>query len=100
MTSLDGKPVDWYNDLKSVGELENAVIFTNELLDALPFHRVVGDPGGLKELYVGIDPDDGGFVDIIGEPSTGALSDYFALWALSSQRVSRPKFRLRPWIGF
>jgi SAM-dependent MidA family methyltransferase len=77
--SLDGKPVDWYNDIKSVGALENAVIFTNELLDALPFHRVVGDSGGLKELYVGIDPESGGgFVDIIGEPSTEALNGYFA----------------------
>ena len=81
---LDGKAVDWYNDLKSVGKLTNAVIFTNELLDALPFHRVVGggqaSGGALKELYVGIDDSDngsGGFIEIIGAPSSARLSEYF-----------------------
>ncbi|MBE9531179.1 MAG: SAM-dependent methyltransferase, partial [Proteobacteria bacterium] len=71
--------VHWYNDLKSVGTINCGVIFTNELLDALPFHRVVGDSNGLKELYVGVDDTDssGGFIDIIGEPSTTALNDYF-----------------------
>ncbi|MBE9532369.1 MAG: SAM-dependent methyltransferase, partial [Proteobacteria bacterium] len=79
-SGLDDKQVHWYNDLKSVGTINCGVIFTNELLDALPFHRVVGDSGGLKELYVGIvgsHGGSGGFTDIIVEPSTTALNDYF-----------------------
>ncbi len=77
---LDGKTVDCYNDIKSVGNIQNGVIFTNELLDALPFHRVVGSSEGLKELYVDIDPNDGGggFVDVAREPSTERLGEYFA----------------------
>jgi SAM-dependent MidA family methyltransferase len=45
---LDGKTVHWYNDLKDVGVIGNGVIFSNELFDAMPFHRVVGDSSGLK----------------------------------------------------
>ena len=30
----------------------HAVIFSNELLDAFPVHRVIGRKGGLRELYV------------------------------------------------
>ena len=77
LASLDGKPINWYNELKEAGPVRDGVIFSNELLDALPFHRVVGSQGGLKEIFVGLDYD-GSFVDTVGEPSTGALSDYFS----------------------
>lgn len=76
--SLDGKPVNWYNELKEAGTVRDGVIFSNELLDALPFHRVLGCSGGLKEIFVDIDSETGGFVDIEGSPSVGALSDYFS----------------------
>ena len=51
-------------------------IFSNELLDALPVHRVVVQQGGLREVYVGF--DDGRFVDVVGEPSMPALKKYFS----------------------
>lgn len=76
---LDGKTVDCYNDISSVGNVNSGVIFTNELLDALPFHRVVGGPSGIKEVFVDIDSDNGGFKDAAGEPSTERLGEYFAV---------------------
>ena len=51
-------------------------IFSNELLDALPVHRVVVRQGGLREVYVGF--DNGHFVDVAGEPSMPALEKYFS----------------------
>jgi SAM-dependent MidA family methyltransferase len=51
-------------------------VFSNELLDALPVHRVVVQQGGLREVYVGF--DDGHFVDVVGEPSMPALEKYFS----------------------
>ena len=31
------------------------VVFSNELIDAFPVHRVIGREGGLRELFVGVD---------------------------------------------
>jgi SAM-dependent MidA family methyltransferase len=50
------------------------VTLANELLDALPVHRIEGGPGGeLLEVFVGLDPG-GAFVDRVGEPSTPELA--------------------------
>jgi SAM-dependent MidA family methyltransferase len=46
----------------------------NEVLDALPTHRVVQRAGTLREVFVGI-ADDGRLVDVEGEPSIGVLFD-------------------------
>ena len=53
-------------------------VISNELLDALPVHRVRMENGVLRELYVGIESDvadgyEGQLVEIAGEPSTPDL---------------------------
>ena len=53
-------------------------IISNELLDALPVHRVRMERGTLRELYVGIQSDvadgyEGQFVEVAGDPSTPDL---------------------------
>lgn len=50
--------------------------FSNELLDALPVHRIVWRDDRLYELFV--DWRRGGFVERAGEPSTTALIDYLS----------------------
>jgi SAM-dependent MidA family methyltransferase len=50
--------------------------FSNELVDALPVHRVVMDGGALKEILV--DSRDGRFVDLLAPVSTCAITEYFA----------------------
>ncbi len=50
---------------------ETGAVVANEFLDALPVHRVVGRPGGIRELLV--DWTDGRFVEVEGPPSTAAL---------------------------
>lgn len=49
-------------------------VFSNELIDAFPVHRVVGHEGRLAELYVGLLGD--GFADVVGPPSTPELEAY------------------------
>lgn len=51
-------------------------ILSNELLDALPVHRVVQQSGELREIFVARKGD--AFVDHIAEPSTPRLAEYFA----------------------
>ncbi len=52
-------------------------IFSNELLDALPVHRVLGGANGaLSETCVGLDADR--FVDVVAPLSTAAIAAYFS----------------------
>lgn len=51
-------------------------LFSNELIDALPVHRVVVERGALKEIFVGF--HDGEFVEVIAPLSTCAINEYFA----------------------
>jgi SAM-dependent MidA family methyltransferase len=44
-----------YGKLSDLQELDWAIVFANELLDAFPVHRVTVHEGKLVELYVGID---------------------------------------------
>lgn len=57
------------------GDIAAGCIFSNELLDALPTHRVVMEGSNLREVYVGIEK--GKFIEVLGEPSTFALEEYF-----------------------
>jgi SAM-dependent MidA family methyltransferase len=56
-------------------------IFSNELLDALPTHRVVMHDEVLREVYVDIEGER--FIEIIAEPSTPALAEYFRMHEIS-----------------
>jgi SAM-dependent MidA family methyltransferase len=53
------------------GGTADAFVLANEVLDALPTHRVIGRAGGLREVMVGL--RDGTFVDVETDPSTSAL---------------------------
>ncbi len=50
-------------------------VFSNELLDALPVHRVTREQGALREIYVGLDGEE--FCEQLGPPSTPVLVEYF-----------------------
>ena len=50
-------------------------LFSNELIDALPVHRVMMTTEGLREIYVTL-TDDGGFAEEAGEPSSPALASH------------------------
>jgi SAM-dependent MidA family methyltransferase len=56
--------------------ISTGCFFSNELVDALPVHRVVMDGGTLKEILVGF--RDGRFIDVLAPLSTCAISEYFA----------------------
>jgi SAM-dependent MidA family methyltransferase len=49
------------------------VVIANEVLDALPFHRVVARAGRLREVLVGVDPS-GRLIDVEADPSTPAIA--------------------------
>ncbi len=57
-------------------EIPVGCIFSNELLDALPVHRVVREGGELREIWVNVAGNS--FVEQRGPLSTPALAEYFA----------------------
>ncbi|MGH9791340.1 MAG: SAM-dependent methyltransferase, partial [Candidatus Acidiferrales bacterium] len=52
-------------------------VFSNELLDALPVHRVICSGGKLREVCVGLDGER--FTDVMAPLSTSAIAEYFAM---------------------
>ncbi len=65
--------------VSSAGEIPRAIpagcIFSNELLDALPAHRVILENGALREIYVGF--ESARFTELPLDPSMPALERYF-----------------------
>jgi SAM-dependent MidA family methyltransferase len=55
--------------------------FSNELVDALPVHRVMMNGGAMKEIFV--DERDGRFMDVPAPVSTCAIAEYFATQGVS-----------------
>ena len=51
-------------------------VFSNELIDALPVHRVVMRGSALQEIYAGW--SHGKFMDVVAPVSTCAINEYFA----------------------
>src|SRR5260370_42059931 len=56
--------------------ISSGCLFSNELVDALPVHRVVMDGGAMKEVLVGF--RDGQFIDVLPPLSTSPITAYRA----------------------
>ena len=71
--------------LRSASEIPPQIpagcVFSNELVDALPVHRVVMRERGLEEVLVGC--EHGKLVDVIAPLSTCAINEYFATQEIS-----------------
>lgn len=65
--------------LKEISKpFQNAVIFSNELIDAFPVHRVVMRDGELKEIYVDVNDEDD-FVFTESQISNPRLVEYLKI---------------------
>ncbi len=69
--------VKWVNNLEEVsnGKQIKAIVFSNELIDAFPVHRVKLLNGELKEIYVEYQD---AFFETFGELSDPMLGEYFS----------------------
>jgi SAM-dependent MidA family methyltransferase len=63
--------------------IPNGCIFSNELLDALPTHRVAIQDGALREMYVGMEGEQ--LVEMLRDPSTPKLEEYFRVQGITLQ---------------
>jgi SAM-dependent MidA family methyltransferase len=85
---LSAFPVSWCNLEEILPNSITGCFFSNELVDALPVHQFTLEAGKLHEIYVTTQTDEGYitspsspllFLEVIGEPSTPQLREYFQL---------------------
>ena len=69
-------------------------IVANEVLDALPVHRIVGRPDGPRELLIGLGPG-GAFEDVEAAPSEARLVDRLAAGGIVLADGQRAEICLR-----
>jgi len=87
-------PVSWLEDLSSLaaGSM-TGLMFSNELPDAFPVHRVEKVGHGLKEIFVEV--RDGRFVECLRDPSTPEIEDYFRNLHIELAEGYRTEINLR-----
>jgi SAM-dependent MidA family methyltransferase len=73
--------------------MSEGVVFSNELIDALPVHRVVLRDGRLRELCVGLDAHEN-FTWVEREPTTPRLAERFARFEISLSEGQRAEVNL------
>jgi SAM-dependent MidA family methyltransferase len=87
-------PVSWLEDLSSLapGSM-TGLMFSNELPDAFPVHRVEKVAHGLKEIFVEL--RDGRFAQCLRDPSTPEIEDYFRSLHIELAEGYRTEINLR-----
>lgn len=87
--------VRWIDDLAAVngGKPVKGIVFSNELIDAFPVHRVKLVDGELKEIYV--DYRDGELVEILGPLSHPQLAEYFPFLGFQLEEGQEAEINLR-----
>jgi SAM-dependent MidA family methyltransferase len=80
-------------------EIPSGCIFSNELIDAMPVHRVIRERNDLGEIYVGLGKN--GLCDELGPLSSSALETYFSDQGISLQEEQQAEVNLaaRRWIS-
>jgi len=72
--------LSWLSPADLTGFRFSGVLYSNELLDAMPVHRVLMTPEGLKEIYVTLDGET--LQDQADMPSTPALEAYLSRYGI------------------
>ena len=65
-----------FTSLSDLSQPIEGIIFSNELLDAFPVHRLIYRGADWRELYVGLGPGEG-FLWVEGELTDQSLTSYF-----------------------
>lgn len=90
----EGVRIAWVADLRAVpSDSVTGILLSNELVDALPVHRVVMREQGLREIAVGW--EDGRFVEREAPLSTPALWAYFERIGITLEPGQRAEVNLQ-----
>lgn len=87
--------VRWIDDISEInhGKPVKGIVFSNELIDAFPVHRVKQVNGELKEIL--IDHVGGELVETLGPLSQPLLAEYFSFLGFSLQEGQEAEINLQ-----
>ncbi len=93
-----GDKIAWTESIEALPEVEG-VFFSNELVDAFPFHRVRQEPGRLSEIYVGL--EGGNLSETTGVLSTPELAMHFnrLMLVLPDGMTTEANLRVSGWMS-
>jgi SAM-dependent MidA family methyltransferase len=79
--------------------IDPGIVFSNELLDAFPVHRVTMSGGKLGEFYIDVDAD-GRFEWTLGAPSTTRIAEYLEECGvkLGQGQVTEVNLEIEEWL--
>ncbi|MGI8896887.1 MAG: class I SAM-dependent methyltransferase, partial [Pyrinomonadaceae bacterium] len=88
-----------FEPLAALDPLDHAIVFSNELLDAFPVHRVIMQGGELRELHVVVN-ESGSFEWTVGQLSTHRLSKHFGRLGvrLSEGQIAEVNLEIENWL--
>lgn len=87
-------PVSWLEDLTSLApDSVTGLMFSNELPDAFPVHRIQVEDGVLKEIFVEV--RDGRFAESLRDLSTPEIEDYLHRLHIALPEGYRTEINLR-----
>ncbi len=88
-----------FEPLAALDRLDHAIVFSNELLDAFPVHRVVMQGGELLEFHVGV-KESGSFRWTVGQLSTHRLSEHFVRlgFSLGEGQIAEVNLEIENWL--
>jgi SAM-dependent MidA family methyltransferase len=88
-------PVRWIEDIHELQDEDRSglIIFSNELLDAFPVHRVRMQAGGLEEAYVTWDESSRGF-DWEWHPASEELTGYISTYQIKLENGQEAEINL------
>jgi SAM-dependent MidA family methyltransferase len=90
-----GVSIRWVPDLAALPASSiTGVIFSNELVDAFPVHRIVKRQMGLREIFVGWSRSQG-FTEIEAPPVSPALEHYFTRLGIRLEEGQRAEVNLQ-----
>ncbi len=93
-----GDKIAWTESIRVLPEI-NGIFFSNELVDAFPFHRVRQERDRLSEIYVGL--ENGRLSEITGRLSTPELAMHFnrLMLMLPEGMTTEANLRVSGWMN-
>lgn len=74
--TVDPAKAKWVDTLDEVPPYSFAIVFSNELVDAFPVHRLQKKKGEIKEIFVTWDERTASFQEVLHDCSTSELADH------------------------
>ena len=88
--------VESSEELEKLPAIEAGIVFSNELLDAFPVHRVIQTEDGLSEFYVGVEGER--FVWTSGPLSTPDLAEFCRQYSLVAGQIIEVNLEIDRWL--